>query len=98
MKSVLFALVLVLGSLGPTQHLCIGAHAAAAKMMQERSTPHGEWCQRTEANMPKEAHACLCHKTDCSSSDPNTLPAHTDSACLNFCTTANCECPLADCK
>lgn len=82
--------------------MCPGAalavvHATAAKI-QERATPPGEWCQRAEPRMPKGAHACNCHKADCTDPDPNTLPAHTDAKCLNYCTVAQCDCPKTDCK
>lgn len=82
--------------------LCLGAqlavvHAEAAKL-QERSTPKGEWCQRKQTRMPKGAHACGCHKADCTNEDPSLLPAHTDAKCLNFCTVSQCACPDQDCK
>lgn len=102
MKALLAAL-LVAGSLAPAlPQMCVGAqlaavHAMAAKL-QERKTPPGEWCQRAQTRMPKGAHACGCHKTNCQDDDPNTLPAHTDSACLNFCTVEQCACPVQDCK
>lgn len=94
---------------------CVGANHAALEAIaaqylphgipfevaaQERSTPPGEWCQRPQRNMPAKAHACECHKHDCTKDpdDQNNLSAHTDAKCLNFCTTANCQCSVMDCK
>lgn len=82
--------------------MCPGAalavvHATAMKL-QERSTPDGEWCQRAAPRMPKEAHACECHKHDCTDPDPDHVSAHVDAKCLNYCTVAKCECAAMDCK
>ena len=92
---------LLAGSIAPTlSPLCLGAQHAIvmASAKQERKTPDGEWCQRPEANMPKEAHACDCHKQDCTDGDPEHVPAHTDPMCLNFCTVSQCSCPGMDCQ
>lgn len=101
-------LAMLLGSIvGPTPLIgehCVGANHAAmmavAAKAQERSTPPGEWCQRPTTRMPAKAHACECHKHDCTAdpSDPNNLSAHTDAKCLNYCTTENCACQVMDCK
>lgn len=97
MRALLLSL-LVVGFAGPTwmPPLCLGAQLAIVHA-QERSTPPGEWCQRPEVPMPKGGHACACHKADCADPDPNKSPAHTDQACLNFCTVSQCECPEMDC-
>lgn len=101
MKALAVVCLLVIGSVGrPPPMLCIGAlHAIVmASGKQERATPKGEWCQRPEAGMPKEAHACGCHKQDCTDGDPNHVSAHTDAMCLNYCTVAQCACGTMDCK
>lgn len=98
----LIAVAFVVGTLGPTPQFCLGAQQAQGHATilasQERSTPKGEWCQRAQTRMPKGAHACGCHKADCTDEDPNHLPAHTDAKCLNFCTVASCKCPVHDCQ
>lgn len=104
MKTIL--LVLALGFLAvqapdvqfkPDAMPCMGALRAKVMAAQERSTPPGEWCQRPQPEMSKKAHSCACHQHDCSDPDPSHVSAHTDSACLNFCTTANCRCAVHDC-
>jgi hypothetical protein len=86
-----------LGMMCPGAALAV-VHATAFKLSQERSTPPGEWCQRPEQRMPRGAHACDCHKHDCTDPDPDHVSAHTDPMCLNYCTTANCACAHMDCK
>lgn len=86
----------------PMADHCEGALLAMAQEQgggnTEKKTPPGEWCQRPPTRTEK-AHACACHKHDCNA-DPNdeaNLSAHTDSACLNYCTTSQCRCAINDC-
>jgi hypothetical protein len=96
---------LVLGAIvvqGPTLPVpCIGAiHSATLLAAQgpERKTPDGEWCQRPEKQMSQKAHACSCHKHDCSDPNPSHVSAHIDTQCLNYCTVSQCRCPVQDCQ
>lgn len=107
MRTIWLLLLLSASIVGPPPVIgmaCEGAnHAmlmAVAGKGQERSTPPGEWCQRPTTRMSSKAHACDCHKHDCTKddSDPDNLSAHTDANCLNYCTTANCRCAVMDCK
>lgn len=74
--------------------LCLMAQTVAA---QERQLPNGEWCQRSVAKMTKQAHACECHKADCTDPDPDHLPAHVDAMCLSYCHVNDCRCTKMDC-
>ena len=104
MKPLLFALALVVVlSVGPSvpMEMCLGAqlavvHATAVKL-QERKLPDGEWCQRPASRMSTKAHACSCHKHDCADDDPDHVSAHTDRACLSYCTVKDCRCAVMDC-
>lgn len=65
----------------------------------ERATPPGEWCQRPEPQMDRKAHPCTCNKHNCDADprNPNSLSAHTDPKCENYCTTEQCFCQAMDC-
>jgi hypothetical protein len=96
MRTALLALVM-LGAIGPTPQMCMGAQMAVVMAAaQETTLPADEWCQRAPVRSTK-AHACACHQASCSDPDPEHLPAHTDAKCLSYCRTTSCQCPKADC-